>query len=35
MLVNMLEDSALVKSIASADKDSYDAAAGESIVKKE
>ena len=28
MLVNMLEDRALVKSIASADKDCYDAAAG-------
>jgi len=28
MLVNMLEDRALVKSIASADKDCYDAVAG-------
>ena len=28
MLVNMLEDRALVKSIASADKDCYDGAAG-------
>lgn len=33
MLVNMLEDRALVKSIAVADKDCYDAAAGESRVK--